>query len=344
MILKKYTRNNELYEFEPISETEWRPIRRTESNWAALYDVDLTGCNIRNRKKAWPGVACDVAEELSDINRWNSGEWAAALISPRHAVVCNHFWEDFPSQQTSLVFWGKSGTEYRPKFKQSHVIQSDRVIIEFEEPLPKDDVKIYKIADVRYIPEGSILWSHDSQGRIWFRRHANAEENPHQPDAEPTAYRHNIEIDPVAGDACIFAGDSGTPCLVNDPVTNETYLVGLSWGGGSYWDGAEVTKLILAMDDEIEMVYPMNSRADINRDGVVDGADLAELLESWGQYGYLTGDINLDGVVDGQDLSDLLGNWGDVEPNIKFHIHPDPDGNPGDDRDKPPKQVTPKFP
>ena len=306
MILKKYTRNNELYEFEPISETEWRPIRRTESNWAALYDVDLTGCNIRNRKKAWPGVACDVAEELSDINRWNSGEWAAALISPRHAV--------------------------------------DRVIIEFEEPLPKDDVKIYKIADVRYIPEGSILWSHDSQGRIWFRRHANAEENPHQPDAEPTAYRHNIEIDPVAGDACIFAGDSGTPCLVNDPVTNETYLVGLSWGGGSYWDGAEVTKLILAMDDEIEMVYPMNSRADINRDGVVDGADLAELLESWGQYGYLTGDINLDGVVDGQDLSDLLGNWGDVEPNIKFHIHPDSDGNPGDDRDKPPKQVTPKFP
>ena len=341
MILKKYTSNNELYEFEPISETEWRPIRRTESNWAALYDVDLSGCNIRNRKKAWPGVSCDVAEELSDINRWNSGYWAAALISPRHAVTCAHFWRTATAQQKSLVFWGKSGTEYRPKFKEAHDIGWDRVILEFEEPLPKDDVKIYKIADVRYIPEGSILWSYDNQGRIWFRRHANAGEHPHQPDADPITYHHNIEIDPVAGDSCIFGGDSGTPCLVNDPVTNETYLVGLSWGGGSYWDGGEVTKIMLAMDDEIEIVYPMNSRADINRDGVVDGADLAAVLESWGQYGYLAGDINLDGTVDGHDLTDLLGNWGDVEPNIKFHIHPDTDDNPGN---KPPKQVTPKFP
>lgn len=115
-------------------------------------------------------------------------------------------------------------------------------------------------------------------------------------------------------------------------------------GGGSYWDGLDVLHTMMEMDEEIQIVYPMNSKADTNRDGVVDGADLAEVLESWGQYGYLTGDINLDGVVDGQDLSDLLGNWGDVEPNIKFHIHPDPDDNSGDDRDKPPKQVTPKFP
>lgn len=48
--------------------------------------------------------------------------------------------------------------------------------------------------------------------------------------------------------------------------------------------------------------------ADLNGDGVVDGADLGLLLLNWGKGG--TGDVNGDGVVDGADLGLLLQDWG----------------------------------
>lgn len=56
------------------------------------------------------------------------------------------------------------------------------------------------------------------------------------------------------------------------------------------------------------------SRADINQDGIVDGADLTALINDWGKP---TGaavnrrsDIDESGSVDGADLSLLLTNWG----------------------------------
>jgi hypothetical protein len=54
--------------------------------------------------------------------------------------------------------------------------------------------------------------------------------------------------------------------------------------------------------------------ADLNRDGVVNGADLGILLGAWGSCPGgtpgCTGDINNDGVVNGADLGILLGAWG----------------------------------
>ncbi|HMN97079.1 MAG TPA: hypothetical protein PKC43_11450 [Phycisphaerales bacterium] len=47
--------------------------------------------------------------------------------------------------------------------------------------------------------------------------------------------------------------------------------------------------------------------ADLNGDGVVDGADLGILLGAWGTAG--PGDLNGDGIVDGADLGILLGAW-----------------------------------
>ena len=45
-------------------------------------------------------------------------------------------------------------------------------------------------------------------------------------------------------------------------------------------------------------------------DGVVDGADLALLLGSWGAAGGNgPADLNADGVVDGADIAVLLGSW-----------------------------------
>ncbi|MDZ4829083.1 MAG: hypothetical protein SGJ09_02660 [Phycisphaerae bacterium] len=47
---------------------------------------------------------------------------------------------------------------------------------------------------------------------------------------------------------------------------------------------------------------------DLNGDGVVDGADLAIILGSWGGVGIA--DIDENGVVDGADLAAVLGAWG----------------------------------
>ena len=48
--------------------------------------------------------------------------------------------------------------------------------------------------------------------------------------------------------------------------------------------------------------------ADLNGDGVVDGADLAIVLGVWGTSGPL-GDLNGDLTVNGADLSLVLGAW-----------------------------------
>lgn len=48
--------------------------------------------------------------------------------------------------------------------------------------------------------------------------------------------------------------------------------------------------------------------ADLNSDGVVDGADLGMLLGAWGTTS-AQADINRDGTVDGADLGMLLGAW-----------------------------------
>ena len=52
--------------------------------------------------------------------------------------------------------------------------------------------------------------------------------------------------------------------------------------------------------------------ADLNLDGVVNGADLGIMLGAWGPCpsGPCPADLNLDGVVNGADLGGLLGAWG----------------------------------
>ena len=47
--------------------------------------------------------------------------------------------------------------------------------------------------------------------------------------------------------------------------------------------------------------------ADINGDGIVNGADLAIVLNNWGGSGQ--GDVDHNGIVDGADLAVVLGGW-----------------------------------
>ena len=48
--------------------------------------------------------------------------------------------------------------------------------------------------------------------------------------------------------------------------------------------------------------------ADVNSDGVVDGADLGLVIGGWGQPG--ASDVNADGTTDGADLGLVIGAWG----------------------------------
>ena len=50
--------------------------------------------------------------------------------------------------------------------------------------------------------------------------------------------------------------------------------------------------------------------ADLNNDGTVDSADLAQLLGAWGENPGHPADFTGDGVVDSADLAQLLGAWG----------------------------------
>jgi formylglycine-generating enzyme required for sulfatase activity len=50
---------------------------------------------------------------------------------------------------------------------------------------------------------------------------------------------------------------------------------------------------------------------DLNYDGIINGADLVQLLSAWGPCESCTADFNADRVVDGADLGVQLGNWGE---------------------------------
>ncbi len=55
---------------------------------------------------------------------------------------------------------------------------------------------------------------------------------------------------------------------------------------------------------------PANCLPDLNTDGIVDAADLALLLGSWGPCPGCIADLNGDDVVNAADLALLLGAWG----------------------------------
>ena len=55
----------------------------------------------------------------------------------------------------------------------------------------------------------------------------------------------------------------------------------------------------------------LDCNADINGDGVVDGADLAAMLAAWGSCDICIADMNGDRIINGADLAALLAAWGD---------------------------------
>lgn len=96
------------------------------------------------------------------------------------------------------------------------------------------------------------------------------------------------------GSACLQGG-----CV---PVIDvEALLFGVGWNGpGSTCDDAD--------GDGLPDACPASGIADINRDGFVDGVDLAFVLANWGLATSIA-DLDKDGVVGAGDLAIVLSAW-----------------------------------
>jgi len=75
------------------------------------------------------------------------------------------------------------------------------------------------------------------------------------------------------------------------------------------WPDGTVTIRANVPVNQTLTIYAGANPADLNGDGVVNGADLASLLIEWGTNG--DADLNTDGIVNGADLAILLTNWTD---------------------------------
>ena len=136
------------------------------------------------------------------------------------------------------------------------------------------------------------------------------------PDNDPGTIDDNLRLLP--GSPCIDAGDNaavpldefdldndgdttepipfdlaGLPRFVDDPKTIDT-------GNGS------PPIVDMGAYEFTGMINPL----DLTGDGVVDAADLAQLLADWGTCPGCPADYTADGVVNAADLAELLSNWG----------------------------------
>lgn len=125
--------------------------------------------------------------------------------------------------------------------------------------------------------------------------------------------------DPVQGTRMIAkTGDTnftGTPCTQLSLIGG----TGVNGDGGNTGINSDGT-LVIRAGDTVNSIYsisrislgPAPCPADLNDDGVVNGADLSALLAAWGPCGAgpCPADLNGDGIVNGADLSALLSAWG----------------------------------
>ena len=87
-------------------------------------------------------------------------------------------------------------------------------------------------------------------------------------------------------------------------VTGASAYFGSFTGGGGSGEGNLAAARITVISAS------GSCAADLNGDGVVNGADLGDFLAQWGACSDCTGDFNEDDVVNGADLGQFLSEWG----------------------------------
>lgn len=258
--------------------------------------------------------------DITSVNFWNQCTYGAALISPRHALVCQHFRgaHSNPTINTANIkFLGKGGAMYGNTVSRVYLdVGPDLTLLEFLQPFPDADVKIYdRIADPLYIPAGTNLWTKDSNGKVYKTLYDKA--NYSTTTGDTTGYSFRPSLDGVNDGAyqngviAIFVGDSGSPVLARDAY-GETVFVGLQYGGQSVNHATfeRLVSIIAPFGYSLQHVKMSAKKEDINQDGVVDAADLAQVLSRWGNTKPVFEDMDGDGKVDGVDISILMNAWG----------------------------------
>ena len=288
-------------------------------DWSGTSALHRNFCNnIPNN--SFNNIFFTIPYDRNSVNFWNQCTYGAVLISPRHALICQHFRGARPDPNDNtggIRFLGKSGAFYENKVTRVYLnIGPDTTMLEFDKEFPDSDVKIYnRIADPLYIPTGTSLWTKDSNGKIYKTLFKSAYLDTTTNDTR--GYNFNACLDGINdgafrnGALAIFAGDSGSPVMVRDAY-GDTVFVGLEYGGQSI-SKATFAKLVAALTPfgyKVQHVKLSAKMEDINQDGVVDQEDLNRILARWGQTKPVFEDMDGDGKVDGIDLSRVLAAWG----------------------------------
>lgn len=261
-ILKKYNpRKHDIHTYVPEA-TRVPLVYGEQRGFNILCQgaaVDFSGVSLRPRGFTQvypvdPSLYYNIVFDINSINFWNTSNPCAVLISPKHAIICQHYrGRGRPIGENEVyTFLGKSGTRhFRRAIKVTDFSpQIDHSILEFESEFPIGDVRIYDtIADVSDIPEGRDMWVHDSQSRTYKMSMGVANY-----DSSGVSSFSAFPISSVEGlnegpspinnqsgtwQPIVWIGDSGSPTFVLTPQ-GDTIFVGLKNGGGQI-NEAEIT-------------------------------------------------------------------------------------------------------
>jgi len=331
-ILKYYNSQvHDLYKYNRVASTTQTATPIGYNPDCQVYGIaDFSGCRARNRHFCTlAGSSYGLEFDRENVNFWNCCTYGGVLISPKHMIVCQHFRGARPDPNDNtgnIVLLGKSGLRHTVKvIGVTLSIGGDQTLLEFDQPVPEGEFYIYnKIADASYIRRGTPVWVQDSNGKIYKRIFKQAR----FVDGKLIGWNSDPSLDGIndgpfipTGDPAVFVGDSGSPAFVINEK-GETILLGLMFGG-SVFPEETIDNLNAKLNPHGYSVSFEKLTAipeDLNQDGVVDSADLAIFMGSWGLNPEI-GDFNGDGEVDAEDMAELLAKWGsyDMSPNAIFN-------------------------
>lgn len=310
------------YFSDATPKSEGLPLGWRKNDYCA---VDWSGTRARHRRFNNVHTKAPGGNAQPDIRWWNSGYWAAVLISPRHAIAARHYRAAVPSQLNELQFIGRSMQLYQPKVARViSEVGEDLDVIEFERDLPRIEFAIAdRIADMRTARRGQRIWLQTSQHmtmQLTLDQVAIVVETGGAKWASYfTAAPANDGVSGCAGpngDMYVFSGDSGSPTFTFDRWGRQC-LVGLHWAtptvgaGGTSKAAREFESLrdiVREAGHDLELADVAPASPDVDGDGDVDAIDLTIVQSEWGRASSRA-DVNGDGTVDARDLAAVLAGW-----------------------------------
>lgn len=280
------------------------PNAVAERGFLSGYEGNIQTCY-------YPGCPDKDFTRSSNYNYWNNGAFAKILISPKHFISTLHF-AGYGPKNATVYFLGKGGTFYTKTATKKFDFQTTGSFAGYTWPTgytwpsSKDwclfelgtafteselnDVKIYKFANLASIPPTLPIYLLSPQSVVTVRKRGNEAIDEYAKSANylPFYFDPNkvIEVpfygyESFSGDTAtinyVWDGDSGTPSLVYDENTNDTYFLSLLNGGGGIFDNSINPSL-----------YP-------NEPDYTDGKILFDSLQKYiyDQIGYTIGIVNV---------------------------------------------------